>query len=82
MKKLFLKGGVGMEAKATNDPNDGKYISVYEDGQLVYSILSGRSATRQMVIFPDGMNELYRWQVLNIAEIIENFDQHFNYLMQ
>jgi len=81
MKKLFLKGGAYIEAKATEDET-GKYLSVYEDGKFQYSVFSGKSATRQMILFRDGVTEMYQWELLIAAELVENFNQYFNQLNQ
>jgi len=81
MKKLFLKDGGYVEAKATEDET-GKYLSVYEDGKFQYSVFSGKSATRQMILFRDGVTEMYQWELLIAAELVENFNQYFNQLNQ
>jgi len=81
MKKLFLKGGAYLEAKPYKEIS-GKGIAVYEEGQLLYSVWSGESATNQTVIFRDGCTEMAFYEVRQMAEIIENFNQYFNQLNQ
>jgi hypothetical protein len=81
MKKLFLKDGAYVEAKATEDET-GKYLSVYEDGKFQYSVFSGKMATRQMVLFGDGITECFQWEIRIIAELVENFNQYFNQMSQ
>lgn len=82
MKKLFLfKTGLVLNAKTTQDA-DGQYISIYEDGKLQYSIFRGKTPFRDTVIFGDAPDELQNYVILQMADIIENFNHYFNTLNQ
>lgn len=81
MKKLFFKNGLYKEAKTTED-TDGKYISIYEDEKLEYSIFDGKTPFRNAVIFANPPEDLPHYVILQQAEIIENFKQYFNNLNQ
>lgn len=83
MKKLFLKNGSSIPAKAAEEL-EGKYISFYNDDdkpKLKYSMFNGKSIMQQTLILADGVTELPLWEVALIAEINANFDQYFFNLM-
>jgi hypothetical protein len=80
MKKLFQKNGDYRDAHDSED-HEGRYISLYENNRLLYSIFSGKSAMRQVLILADGITELNLWEVQLIAEIYKNFDQYYNNLL-
>ena len=81
MKKLFLKNGLYLDVKTEQDV-DGQYISVYIEGRLHYSIFNGKTPFRNSVIFGSAVEEFKSYEVLQMAEIIENFNQYFNNLNQ
>jgi len=81
MKKLFFKNGLYHEAKTSQDA-DGQYISIYEDGKLIYSVFEGRTPFRSSVIFVKPPEDLPQYVILQQAEIIENFKQYYSFLNQ
>jgi hypothetical protein len=76
MKKLYFKNGLYKEAAASIDAS-GKYICIYEEGKLIYSVYECNA-----VIFVNPPEDLPHYVILQIAEIIENFNQYFNFLNQ
>lgn len=83
MKKLFLKNGMTLNVTVSKE-TEGRYISVYETPQadIFYSVFSGNSAMDQTVIFGEAKEALDHYVVMQMNEIIENFDQYFNNLNQ
>ena len=81
MKRVFLKDGTYLEAKAYQE-FDGRGIAIYEDENLLYSVFSGKSAMNQNIIFREGCTEMTFYEVRQMAEIVENFNQYFNFLNQ
>jgi len=87
MKKLasLKMKGVSVDVKLTtgtsaaNRPE--KFISVYEDKKLLYSVKDG-GFNNSDVIFGDDVNDM-PWYMIKIAnEIIENFDLYWIMLNQ
>ena len=65
------------------EDTDGKYISIYnEDGNIIYTIFKGKTPFRDNLIFGDMTDGLKHFEVLQMAEIIENFDHFYNLLNQ
>lgn len=81
MKKLHLKDGSFLDAKPYEELG-GRGIAIYEEGKLLYSVWSGKSAMNQSVIFGDGSGEIAFYEVRQLSEIVENFNQYFNFLNQ
>lgn len=86
MKKLFLKNGTYEYAKVRSD-STGEYIEIYvkeidPNFKLVYSIFKGKSPMNNKVIFPKDIKEMPLFETLVIAEIYQNFTQHFNNINQ
>jgi hypothetical protein len=81
MKKLYFKNGLYKEAKASQDTS-GKYICIYEDGVLIYSVYEGNRPMQNSVIFTIPAEDLPHYVILQIAEIIENFNQYYNNINQ
>jgi hypothetical protein len=87
MKKLFFKNGMSIFIKTSID-FEGRYISVYEVEEkketFMYSILDGKNPFVNKVIFNDNLDftSLDHYVILQIAEIIENFNQYFDNLNQ
>lgn len=82
MKKLYLKNGSYLYVK-TSLENEGRYISIHtEAGKLKYSVFEGKSIFNRTLILTEGTEEISLWEITQIAEIIENFNQYFNNLNQ
>lgn len=81
MKKLYFKNGLYREASASPDTS-GKYICIYEEGKLIYSVYEGNRPMQNAVIFTTPPEDLPHYVILQAAEIIENFNQYFNFLNQ
>lgn len=82
MKKLFLKNGIYLDVK-TSTETEGRYISVYtETERLKYSIFEGKSITNRTLNLADNTTEIPLYEITQVAEVIENFNQYFNFLNQ
>ena len=81
MKKLFLKDGDYLEVRTSKDET-GRYIAVYQEEKHLYTVFSGKSATRQMILFAGETEELYFYQIKDMNEVCINFNQYFNFLEQ
>lgn len=68
--------------EGTHNHHPDKIIAVYYDkaGELIYSVIQGGSMMNRNVVFAEGITELSFNEVLQMAEIIENFDFYFNHL--
>ncbi len=79
-KKLYLKDGMAFDARQSQQP-EGRYIAVYEDGLLVYSVLKGgRHNEHKLIISDDSGLPIY--QTMHAVEIYENFEQYYAMLEQ
>ena len=81
MYKLFTQNGTSYEAKATED-NGAKYVSIYEDGKLIFTVSRHYRNSPDMLLFGDDESEISMYWVQLSVEIQANFNQHFNYLNQ
>jgi hypothetical protein len=79
--KLFTSTGIGYHAKATKD-NEGKYISIYVDRELLFSVVKYFRNRGNQILFGKEISELPIYDAELAIEISNHFDQHFNYLNQ
>ncbi len=78
---LFLKNGMMLQCLISKT-KEGRFISIYEDGFLNYTIEVGKSLQQRFLKLGDTTEHLKLWEVANVNEIYENFDQYFNMLEQ
>lgn len=89
MKTLHFRNGLTVfvtlsEQPGTHKHHPDKIIAVYDSDQvtLQYSVIQGGSLMNRNIVFGEGVTELAFYEVLQMAEIIENFDFYFNHLNQ
>jgi hypothetical protein len=79
LKRLYLQNG-SYELVEINEDSTGRWINVFDEDFLNYSIYKGRSATEQNIKLGSTTDVLKIWQLKIAIEIYEHFDQHWNYL--
>lgn len=84
-KKLYLKNGIELSVGVFSDQNGKeKTISVYIPGTdaIRYSIIMAGLFNNRRFRIPSGNQELKMYELIEAAEIAENFNQYFNNLNQ
>jgi len=86
MKKLYSKNGTWMfNVKVSDVPNDGRYINLYhlDCPTFIYcTLFQSKFPTRNNIFWEQPIQEIKPYELLNIAEVWENFDFYFNILNQ
>lgn len=86
MKKLYSKNGTWLfNVKVSDVPNEGKYINIYdiENHNVIFcTLFKSKFPTRNSIFWERPISEIKPYELLNIAEVWENFDFYFNNLNQ